>query len=141
MEIVEKYRFRLIGRGSPQLRDRTKEYSLRIIRLYDALPSKGASRVIGNQLLRSGTSVGAQYREACRGKSEADFVSKIQGSLQELEESLYWIELLVDADILKSEKLNPLMIETEELIKIFVSIVTKLKSNHTSISTKGRDVE
>ena len=78
------------------LKKRLKEYALRIIRLYESLPKHGAVHVISHQLLRSGTSPGAQYYEACRAKSDADFISKIEGALQELEESGYWIELLID---------------------------------------------
>ena len=84
--------------------------------------------VIGKQILYSGTSVGAQYREGCRAKSDADLVNKLQGSLQELEETLYWIELLIESEIIKAERLEPLLKETDELAAIFVSIVLKLKN-------------
>jgi four helix bundle protein len=80
------------------LRARTREYALRIIRLYESLPKSGAVHVISHQLLRSGTSVGAHYSESCRAKSKADFISKIEGSLQELEEGIYWMELLIQAE-------------------------------------------
>jgi four helix bundle protein len=73
------------------LKKRLKQFALRIIRLYESLPKTGAVHVITHQLLRSGTSPGAQYSEACRAKSNADFISKIEGALQELEESLYWL--------------------------------------------------
>lgn len=126
MERDTKYRFPLLGRGSTQLRERTKDYALRIIRLYSVLPKKTEAKIIGHQLLRSGTSVGAQYSEACRAKSDADFVSKIQGSLQELEESIYWLELLANAGIIKADKLSPLLIESEELIKYLFRWLQKL---------------
>ena len=90
------------------LQKRLKAYALRIIRLYEALPKTGASHVITRQLLRSGTSPGAQYREACRAKSDADFISKIEGALQELDESDYWLELLVDGGYQTEKKLKPL---------------------------------
>src|SRR2546423_4056699 len=83
--------------GGRDLRVRTKSFALRIIRLYAALPKTVEAQVIGKQLLRSGTSVGAHYREAQRAKSNADFISKIEGGLQELEETVYWLELLADA--------------------------------------------
>jgi four helix bundle protein len=118
-----------IDRAEPRdLRQRTKEYGLRIIRLYVALPKRGEADVIGKQLLRSGTSVGAHYREAFRAKSGPDFVSKMQGALQELDESAYWLELLEESEIIKTAKLKPLRSETEELLAIFVTIVKKVKA-------------
>jgi len=110
------------------LRTRTKGFALRIIRLYTSLPKTTEAQVIGRQMLRSGTSAGAQYREACRAKSDADFVNKAEGTLQELDETAYWLELLVEGGIVKAEKLEALIKETDELIAIFVTIVTKVKS-------------
>ena len=109
------------------LRERTKKYALRIIRLYSSLPTSVQAQVIGKQILRSGTSVGAQYREGCRAKSNADFVSKLSGCLQELDESAYWLELLNESKILPTQKLQPLMQETDELIAIFTTIVKNRK--------------
>jgi four helix bundle protein len=118
-----------IERVEPRdLRERTKAYGLRIIRLYVALPKRGSAEVIGKQLLRSGTSVGAHYREAFRAKSGPDFVSKMQGALQELDETAYWLELLEESEIIKTEKLKALRSETEELLAIFVTIVKKVKA-------------
>ena len=102
------------------LKKRLKEYALRIIHLYEALLKTGASHVITHQLLRSGTSPGAQYREACRAKSDADFVSKIEGALQELDECDYWLELLIDGGYQNEKKLKPLRHETNQLIAIFI---------------------
>ncbi len=79
--------------------------------------------MIGKQVLRSGTSVGAQYREACRSRSNSEFISKMQSSLQELDETAYWLELLVDGGMIKAEKLSELRKETDELIAIFVTSV------------------
>jgi four helix bundle protein len=107
---------------------RTKAFALRIIRLYSALPKTTEAQIIGKQLLRSGTSVGAHYREARRAKSDADFVNKMEGGLQELDESGYWLELLGEAGIVKPERLKPLQDEVEELIAIFVTMVKKVKS-------------
>jgi len=84
--------------------------------------------VLGKQVLRSGTSVGAHYREAQCAKSNADFVSKIEGGLQELEETAYWLELLCDSGIVAQERLMPLQDETDELTAIFVTMVKKVKS-------------
>ena len=105
----------------PDLRVRTKVFALRIIRLYSSLPKLTQAQVIGRQLLRSGTSVGAQYREATRARSGAEFVSKIECGLQELEESVYWMELLVEAGIVPRARLSELFQEAEELTSIFVS--------------------
>ena len=82
---------------SEGLRQRTKAYALRIIRLCAGLHSSMEASIIARQLVRSGTSVGAQFREACRAKSDADYVSKLGGSIQELDESSYWMELLAEA--------------------------------------------
>jgi four helix bundle protein len=109
------------------LRVRTKAYALRIIRLYSALPKQPVAQVLGRQVLRSGTSVGAHYREAFRAKSRADFISKMEGALQELDETLYWIELLADAGAVQARQLQPLLVETDELISIFVTIVKRTK--------------
>ena len=108
------------------LRDRTKQFALRIIRMYTALP-KGdeVARVIGRQVLRSGTSIGAHYREASRGRSDAEFHSKIGVALQELDETAYWLELLVEAEVVTAARLGGLLQETDELIAIFVTIGKK----------------
>ena len=114
------------------LKVRTKQFALRIIRLYTSLPKTTEAQVIGKQVLRSGTSVGAQYREAQRAKSDADFINKVEGSLQELEETGYWFELLKDSGIFPSDKLVPLLKETDELTAILVAIVKKVKNKRTS---------
>jgi four helix bundle protein len=95
------------------LRHRTKSFALRIIKLYTSLSKSTEAQVIGHQVLRSGTSVGAHYHEACRAKSSADFISKLEGGLQELEENIYWLDLIVEADILAQERLAPLRDEAE----------------------------
>ena len=106
---------------------RTKAYALRIIRLYSALPKTTVAQVLGRQVLRSGTSVGAHYREANRAKSTADFVSKIEGGLQELDETAYWLELLADSKVGSADELRTLIDETEELISIFVTVAKSAK--------------
>ena len=110
------------------LKKRLKQYALRILRLYDSLPKHGAVHIVSHQLVRSGTSPGAQYYEACRAKSNADFISKIEGSLQELEESGYWLDLLIEGNFEKESKLKPLCEETQELIAIFVTMVVNTKA-------------
>src|SRR5947209_6177271 len=91
-----------------ELKVRTRQLALRIIRLYSALPTTTVAQVIGKQLLRSGTSVGAHYREAYRSRSDAEFVSKLEGGLQELEETEYWLELLTEGGIMAAERLSEL---------------------------------
>ena len=109
------------------LRLRLKEYGLRVLRLYDSLPRYGSAQIVGRQIARSGTSPGAQYREACRAKSDADFVSKLEGALQELDETDYWLEMLVEGRYVPTSKLKSLRAETDELIAILVTIVRKVK--------------
>jgi four helix bundle protein len=116
------------------LRIRLKKYSLRILKLYDSLPRYGAPQVVGRQLARSGTSPGAQYREACRAKSNPDFISKIEGALQELDESLYWLEILTEGGYVSARRLSPLQVETNELIAILVTIARKVKSRRRKTS-------
>jgi four helix bundle protein len=111
------------------LRARTKEYALRIIRLYRALPPRdGVADILGKQLLRSGTSVAAHYREACRAKSDLDFISKLEGGQQELDESDLWLELLADSGVIKPNLVQPLRQETNELIAIFVTMTKNVKT-------------
>ncbi len=110
------------------LRVRTKSFALRIIKLFSALPKTSEAQVVGKQVLRSGTSVGAHYREACRARSTAEFISKIEGGLQELEETVYWLELLTESSIVKEERLKPLLQEADELIAILVASVKKAKA-------------
>jgi four helix bundle protein len=111
----------------PDLRDRTRAYAVRIIRLHDALPVRGAARVLGDQIARSGTSVGAHYREAIRARSAAEYIAKLNAGLMELEETLYWLELIEESGCISARKLALLKIETGELIAIFVSLIKKKK--------------
>jgi len=109
------------------LRVRTKNFALRIIRMFSALPKSTEAQVLGKQVLRSGTSVGANYREAYRGRSKAEFIAKAGDCLREIEETAYWLDLLVEAGIVSADNLAPLRQETDELIAIFVTIVKKAK--------------
>ena len=110
------------------LAQRTKQFAVRIVRLYSALPRGTAVRVIGHQLLRSGTSVGAHCREAFRSRSDAEWVSKIEVALQELDETLYWLELLVESEVVAESRLSPLMQEIDELIAIMVASLKTVKA-------------
>jgi len=113
---------------SHDLRIRTKNFAVRVVKLFSALPKSTEAQVLGKQLLRSGTSVGAQYREAQHAKSDADFISKIEGSLQELEETSYWLELIEELGFFTPIKLVPIRQETKELTAIFVTIAKKVKA-------------
>jgi len=108
--------------------ERTKAFALRIIRLYSALPQRREAQVPGKQLLRSGTSVGAQLREGKRSRSDAEMISKTESALQELEETSYWLELLAESGIVKAELLADLRLEADELTAILVTSVKTLKS-------------
>jgi four helix bundle protein len=118
------------------LRVRTRKFALQVIKLYQSLPNTGEAQVIGKQVLRSGTSVGAQYREACRAKSPADFVNKMEGSLQELDETEYWLELLVEGEIVPSARITDMQKETNELLAIFVASVKTAKHNHPKLNKR-----
>jgi four helix bundle protein len=109
------------------LKVRTKSFALRIVRMFSALPRTTQAQILGRQVLRSGTSVGAHYREACRARSVAEFLSKMQGGLQELEESAYWLELLADSEIVAASRLEDLRREADELISIFVASINTAK--------------
>ena len=114
---------------APQLdlRERTKRFALRIIRMFSALPRKTEAQVLGKQVLRSGTSIGANYREAYRARSKPEFISKCGDCLKEIEETAYWLELLVDSRLVSATKLAPLRQEIDELTAIFVTIVKRSK--------------
>ncbi len=115
------------------LRERTKQFALRIIRLYGALPGQVEAQVIGKQLLRSGTSVGANYREAYRARSDAEYIAKLGLCLQELEETMYWLDLLIEAELITPTQLAPLKDETNQLIAIFITTIKNKKSKRYEV--------
>lgn len=104
-----------------ELQDRTKRFALRVMKLVEALPDSKAGWVIGKQLIRSGTSVGANYRSACRGRSSAEFKSKLSIVIEEVDESGYWLELIIESNLLDKKRVEPLLTEANELTAIFVS--------------------
>ena len=106
---------------------RTRQFALRIVKLYLALPKTGVAPILGKQLVRSGTSVGAHVAESGHSKSAADFVCKCQGARQEMEETIYWMSLLSDAGIVKSTRLARLIDEGREIIAILVTMTNKAK--------------
>jgi four helix bundle protein len=111
-----------------QMRKRTKEFAKQIINLCRQLPASREGRLIGNQIFRSGTSVGSNYRAVCRARSKADFIAKIGLVLEETDETLYWLELLDETGVLGTEILEPLLKEANELVSIFVATLNKAKS-------------
>ncbi len=112
-----------------QLGSRTKKFALRVIKMFTALPKSTEAQVIGKQLLRSGTSVAANYREAARARLKAELMSKLGQVEQELDETLLWFELLVESGIVTSKKMTPLHTEGEELLKIVVASIKTLKKS------------
>ncbi len=117
----------MMSKKQQNICERTKTFALRIIRVYAALPKTTEAQVIGKQVLRSGTSVGAHVREGKRSRSDTELISKIEGGLQELEETVYWLELLGESDIIKAERLDELMKEADELIAILVTSTKTVK--------------
>ncbi len=111
------------------LKRRTKQFGLSVIKLVETLPSTPTARTIGNQLLRPGLSVGANYRAACRGRSKADFISKTGISLEEADECIYWTELLQEAGILPPDRMTAIMKEANELTAIFTASIKTAKAN------------
>src|SRR5664279_1105361 len=112
-----------------EMKQRTKAFALRIIKAVEALPRARTGEVLGRQLLRSGTSVGANYRAACRAKSSADFISKMGTVEEEADESGYWMELLVDAGVVKPAKMSALLQEAGELTAIAVSSINTARKS------------
>ena len=112
-----------------EMKARTKAYANRIVKLCDSLPERWIARRLGDQLLRSGTSVGANYRAVCRAKSTADFINKLKIVEEECDESLFWMELLVDNNIVKESKLKNLMREGDEILAIIVASAKTARSS------------
>ena len=116
------------GRAPRDLGERTRAFALRVMRLGDSLPRTRSANVVAYQLIKSGSSVGAHYREGIRSRSDAEMVSKLEGALMELEETAYWMMLLVDLSLVPADRLAPLQSEAEELTAILVTCVKKLKA-------------
>ncbi|HWN95095.1 MAG TPA: four helix bundle protein [Methylomirabilota bacterium] len=112
-----------------EMKVRTKDYSNRVVRLCEALPKNWVARTLGAQLLRSGTSVGANYRAVCRAKSAADFINKLRIVEEECDESLFWMELLVDNGMVSAARLKNLMKEADEIVAIVVSSAKTARSS------------
>jgi four helix bundle protein len=115
-----------------EMRARTKTYANRIVKLCAALPDNWVARRLGDQLLRAGTSVGANYRAVCRAKSTADFINKLRVVEEECDESLFWMELLVDNDLIAGSRLRPLMTEGNEILSIVVASAKTARTSRRS---------
>ncbi|TDN98244.1 four helix bundle protein [Sunxiuqinia elliptica] len=113
--------------NSEELKKRFKVFALRIIKLSNRLPNDLTGQTIAKQIIRSGTSPGANYRAACLGKSDKDFLNKLKIVEEELDETLYWLELIIEAELLKSASLDDLVKENQELLKIIVSLIRTMK--------------
>jgi four helix bundle protein len=112
-----------------EMKQRTKNYANRIVKLCSALPADWVAQTLGKQLLRSGTSVGANYRAVCRAKSSADFINKLRIVEEECDESLFWMELLVENNLIKAKRLGDLMQEADQILSI---VVASAKTARTS---------
>ena len=113
-----------------ELKERTKKFALVIIKLVEELPNTNVGRTISNQIIRSGTSVAANYRAACRARSNADFISKINIVEEECDETLFWLEVIVESNLLKKEKLLYLLKEADELTAIFTASGKTARQNN-----------
>jgi len=110
-----------------ELKKRLQTFALRIIKLTESLPNTVTGRTLGNQIIRSGTSPGANYRAACLGKSDKDFLNKLKMVEEELDETIYWTELIVQSGLINENQLDSLTAENHELLKIIVSSITTMK--------------
>jgi four helix bundle protein len=119
-----------------QFKRRTKDLALRVMKLINSLPQTTTAQVIGKQLLRSGTSVGANYRAACRAKSTADILHKLAIVEEEADETLYWLELLIEGEIVPESKLKNLITETNEITAMIVSSIKTLKNRQNNFNPK-----
>jgi four helix bundle protein len=115
------------GMDEKEFKDRTKKFGLRVIRLVESLPNPRTADVIGKQLLRSATSVGANYRAACRGKSTADVIAKLGIVEEEADESLYWMEMLIEAGLVSASKLSDVTKEGDEIVAMTVASIKTLR--------------
>jgi four helix bundle protein len=122
------FKQRTIFMKNQVLRDRTKSFALRVIKMYCSLPKSTEAQVLGKQVLRSGTSVAANYREASRARSNSELISKLGIVEQELDETLLWFELLVESKIVSSAKMIKLQQEADELIRIMVAAIKRTKN-------------
>jgi four helix bundle protein len=111
-----------------QLKARTKQFAIRIVRLFRALPKTEEARLVGRQMLRAGTSVAANYRAVCRARSRAEFIAKMGVVVEEADETAFWLEFLVDTEIIRPKRIEALLTEANELLAIFAASVRTAKT-------------
>ena len=130
----------LADMNAEEMKERTRAFALRVIRLAESLPNTPTARVIRNQMLRCGPSVGANYRAACRAKSKPDFISKMGTVEEEADETIYWMELLIDAEIVKRSRIADLLDEADQILSIVISSIKTAKgirgNPHSAISNQ-----
>lgn len=126
--------------GNLELKDRTKQFGIKIIRLVDALPRNCVADVLGRQILRSGTAVGANYRSACRARSLAEFVSRLAIVEEECDETLYWLELIQEAKLVNFEKIESMQKEADELTAIIVASIKTARRNKKRLAGEDRSI-
>jgi four helix bundle protein len=120
-----------------EMKNRTKKFALRIIKLVEALPKTKTGDVVGKQLLRCGTSVAANYRAACRAKSTSDFIAKLGIVEEEGDESMFWLEIIIESALMIKELVEPLLNEADEIVAIIVSSKKTVKENKLKIENKN----
>ena len=130
MTIAELLRSNTMSKFSDELKSRTKQFGLRVIRVVQSLNNDPVGHTIGNQLLRCGTSVGANYRAACRARSPAEFRAKLGIVEEETDECIYWMEMLIDAEFISKQRLKGLLVEADEILAIVVTSINTSKRNH-----------
>lgn len=118
--------------AAEELKKRSKQFAIRIVKVFRALPKTDEARILGKQVLRSGTSVAANYRSVCRARSRAEFIAKIGIVVEEIDETVFWLELLVETGIIKQERMASLLKEAHELLAIFAA------SQHTARNRQVR---
>ena len=133
---IKNLQWSILDLDEKELKERTKQFALRMMKLVDVLPNTVSGRAIANQLVRDGTSVGANYRAACRGRSKTEFVAKLGIVVEEADECEYWLELIMEGKLLPEDKVKLLHQEAHELAAIFVASVRTAKSSITNQKSK-----
>ena len=135
---MDFYEFKFYFMTKEELKNRTRQFALMIIKLVDELPNTKAGNTVGNQIIRAGTSVGANYRTVCRARSNADFISKITIVEEECDESLFWLELIRDSKLLEKERLTDLLKEADELTAIFTAVGKTARQKKSNSSNQKK---
>ena len=126
---IADFKLQIVAMNPAELKNRTKQFALRILKLVGSLPKTIEGRAIANQVVRCGTSVAANYRAACRARSRAEFVAKIGVVLEEADEASFWLELICDAKLLPAKRVEPLLVEANELVAVMVTSRKSAASN------------